>query len=482
MAAANSNTMHAEPLLTCDARSIAACAAVGLAGGLLCIPLEHATLVTGPLCGVVYGLLFALLASERATSPGAGLIWSLAYALILWLAGPAGLFPWFEGQRETCDLTSCRSHFPELVSYLLCFGLPLGLTLGITSAFQREPERASRHGLARALFVGGLAGIVGGWVFAHAGAQREFSPLVQGIVPGTASFLASALHTTVSAAIGASFGLLFQRDVRGLGSCMGWGLAYGMLWWFLGPLTLSPLLQGHAPVWTVEFAATQYGLLVGHVFFGLLMGLVYAVVDRLWVGFFIESDPLNREAEGSGTRAVLALGWGAVGGIAGGLLFSLAMLDTGILPYVAQLVGATSPFVGFVVHLAISALIGMTYGVLFAREAPSLGAGIGWGLVYGLVWWFLGQLTLFPRFLGENYDWSIEDASAALPSLIGHLAYGATTACVFLLLERRHNRHAAVDPRLAVRAERLRRPSGTPAPALWFFAVGLGVLLPILLG
>jgi len=36
------------------------------------------------------------------------------------------------------------------------------------------------------------------------------------------------------------------------------------------------------------------------VIYGLLVGLVYAALDRLWVGFFHDSDPINREAEGPG--------------------------------------------------------------------------------------------------------------------------------------------------------------------------------------
>jgi uncharacterized membrane protein YagU involved in acid resistance len=456
-------------------------AGVGLAGGAACVALGQATFVTGPCLGAAYGAVFAWLARERAQSAGSGLVWGLAYAWLAWLIGPAGLFG-FAGAGSACDAASARDHFGELVAYLLCFGLPLGVAIGVLGARRRAPEVRTRHSLSRALVVGGLAGIVGGCVFAHLDVQREFSPLTQIEAIAGSSSGASAIHLAISTAIGASFGVLFQRDVRGLGSCMGWGLAYGALWWFIGPLTLMPIAQGHAPSWTAELAAASYGLFVGHVFFGLLVGLVYAAVDRGWVGFFFESDPLNREPEGSGTRAALALAWGAIGGLCGGLLFSLAMLDTGILPYVANIVGGTSPVLGFALHIAISMLVGMTYGLLFAREAPDMGAGIGWGLLYGLVWWFVGQLTLFPHLLGERFDWSIENASAALPSLMGHLIYGATTAFVFIALERRHGRRVAVDPRFAALEKRRRDPTGTPAPALVVLALGLGVLLPILLG
>lgn len=461
--------------------SVLVCALVGLAGGFACLALGRATIATGPILGALYGAAFAQLAGIRATSPGAGLIWSLACALVLWLAGPASTYAAL-GASEACTLGAARDRFPELVAYLLSFGVPLGIVLGALRGRERRTEHDRRHSVTRALVVGGLAGIAGGFVFAHLGAQREYSPLAQGLMPAHLPVSASFAHLSISALIGASFGLLFQRDVRGLGSCAGWGLAYGMTWWFIGPLTTVPLLQGRPLNWSVDLAAERYGLLVGHVIFGLLLGFVYALVDRAWIAFFFESDPLNREREGTGTRTVLALSWGAAAGLAGGLLFSLPMEDTGILPYVASLVGGASPLLGFAVHLVISVLIGMAYGVLFAREAPNVGAAIGWGLVYGLAWWFVGRLTLFPHLLGEPFEWSIADASTSLPSLVGHLVYGATTAVVFLALERRHSNRVAIDPRFAARESRYRLPPGTPAPALWVFALGLGLLLPILLG
>ena len=439
--------------------AVVVCGIVGCLGGMLMSALGTSPLLNGVALGVTSGVVFACIAQTRATDPGAGLLWGVACALLLWLAWPAGLAPLVDHARGVSQVdivANARARFPELAGYVICLGAPLGAALGIWRALVFRQRDASFDAI-RAIVAGALAGLVGGFAF-------------------------GALPPVLAVILGATFGLLFQRDVRGYGSSLGWGLAYGLLWWFLGPLALVPALQGRLVDWSAEHATAIFDQLVGDVIFGLLLGLVYGVINRLWLALFVETDPINREVEGPARRTLQALGWGALGSVGGGLLYSLVMAATGVLPHVAALIGASSAETGFVVHLIISTLIGMSFGALFRHEAPDLRSGVIWGLVYGLAWWFFGWLTLYPILLGRAVTWDAAAAGAAMPGLIGHLTYGATTALIFFLMERRHNEWLLLDPRLAVREARRRRPIGSPAPALWLLVLGLGVLLPVMLG
>jgi len=128
---------------------------------------------------------------------------------------------------------------------------------------------------------------------------------------------------------------------------------------------------------------------------------------------------------------------GALGGLAGGLVFGVLMQMMGMIGMIAMLVGSTSVAVGWVVHLAVSAFIGASFGVLLGSRATGLVPAVVLGMLYGLVWWVLGALIMMPARLGMPV---FELNAMAWQSLAGHLMFGLVLGAVFFLLTRRHHR------------------------------------------
>ena len=136
---------------------------------------------------------------------------------------------------------------------------------------------------------------------------------------------------------------------------------------------------------------------------------------------------------------------GIYAGLAGGLVFGLMMGMMGMLPMIGKMVGSPSASSGFLVHLAISATIGGSFAVLLDWAAHNVTGALSAGLGYGFVWWVLGPLTLMPLLLGMGFgvNWNASAATQALPSLLGHLAFGAILGGTYHWLEGRGQRELA---------------------------------------
>ncbi len=130
---------------------------------------------------------------------------------------------------------------------------------------------------------------------------------------------------------------------------------------------------------------------------------------------------------------------GAYGGLTGGVVFGAMMAVTGMLPMIGKMVGHPSAVTGFLVHLVISALIGASFATIFDGFVHGKSSGLGYGLTYGAAWWFLGPLTLMPLMMGMGLgvNWNATAASQMLPSLFGHLVYGAVLGLTYTRLRGR---------------------------------------------
>ena len=130
---------------------------------------------------------------------------------------------------------------------------------------------------AKNLTHGVLGGLAGGVVFGIMMAFMGTLPMIGKMVGNPSAGVGFAVHMVNSAVIGAGFALVFGSLSRGVGSGLASGIAYGGLWWILGPLTLMPLFlgMGFGVNWSAAAAVKMLPSLMGHLIYGGILGLTY---------------------------------------------------------------------------------------------------------------------------------------------------------------------------------------------------------------
>ena len=452
---------------------------VGAGGGSLGASLAMETPAVHAIAGGIFGLALALGIRGWADSVGTGLIWGLGGGLLLWVAlSSVGAEAHLVGNSPDEMIGAVQARFPELMACVLCIGAPVGITLGIRGGM--GPNATPLH-WGRAIVAGGAAGFASALIFSRWMYEGDFFPLIAGLGGSGSHFTSVLLHFAAACVIGCTFGTLFQNDVRNLGSSMGWGMAYAIFWWILGPMTVFSAVYGQRPDWSASHASELFGPLVGSIFYGLILGIVYSGSNFIWARLFFDSDPLNRKREGPGIHFLQSLGWGSAAGFAGGMIALPLMIQTGVITKLAGLEEGTPLALGIFLHLAASTAIGASYGVLFRGESTDGVSCSLWGCVLGLIAWYAGPLTLLPLIRTGQCDWRPEAAAALLPLLVSHLLFGVITANVFSAFEPRRLRRLRQVRRI-VEEDLRARPRARPASPLCLFVLGVGVLLPILLG
>src|ERR1700758_2217801 len=150
VAAAKSRTLI-EPLLGL---------ATGVLGGAIQSKILSTPMTQSILLGGIFGLAFGLFFARRATTPGAGLIWGLGAGLLLWFVMPTGIdLLLLRSVSSIAMLNDAQARFPQLVAYLVCLGMPVGVVLGVRGGLRpKQGQQQFRWG--RAVVAGGLAGTI----------------------------------------------------------------------------------------------------------------------------------------------------------------------------------------------------------------------------------------------------------------------------------------------------------------------------------
>jgi hypothetical protein len=129
---------------------------------------------------------------------------------------------------------------------------------------------------------------------------------------------------------------------------------------------------------------------------------------------------------------------GIIAGLIAGVVIGFMLIQMGVLGNIGMIVGSPNPFAGFIVHLIYCAILGVIFAIVFFKKITNhFYPAALWGLLYGIIWWFIGTLTLAPIAMGIPVVWSGTVMSNEFPLLIGNLVFGFVLGLSYFWLKNR---------------------------------------------
>ena len=131
----------------------------------------------------------------------------------------------------------------------------------------------------RALWLGAVAGIIGGIPFGMLMGMMGMMPMIGMLVGVESAFVGVLVHAAISAITGALYGFFAVRFPLTWRNAVLGGLIYGVIWWVLGALILMPALLGMFEMIFV-IGQMQWMSLLGHIIFGEVLALSFVWLYR----------------------------------------------------------------------------------------------------------------------------------------------------------------------------------------------------------
>lgn len=264
---------------------------------------------------------------------------------------------------------------------------------------------------------GSGAGLIGGLVFGAAMLRLGVLPTIAALIGADSSVAGFVVHMAIAALIGAGFGALVWQQRLGPGETFLWGLTYGTFWWFLGPLTLMPLLLGGSVLWDVRTAQAAFPSLLGHLLYGAVVGVALVAIRQS--GAMHPARPGHENLLG-----------GAASGLGAAWLLGTLLAAQGQLPMFASAMTGSSVAGAWLVLLGVGVVAGLGFAWLFPRIEGS-GSALIRGMVYGFFWWVAAALTVIPLLGGADLTWSVNEARHNFATFPGYLIFGAALALIY---------------------------------------------------